>query len=168
MEPIYRPILKKAWLITWRFKYLWFFGLFAALLGSGGIYNFDLSIDKASDQGTWLLQLKELFSGNAFGDLGAGAAATGGVNIWLIILFLAVAALGIFLFWLSVVSQGALIHGAREANQGRTLFFSEAFDKGRKKFLSLLVSRSQARQRDLPYLRVLARFWGWCRKSRWQ
>ncbi|OGH00353.1 hypothetical protein A3E04_03090 [Candidatus Kuenenbacteria bacterium RIFCSPHIGHO2_12_FULL_42_14] len=139
MEPIYRPILKKAWLITWRFKYLWFFGLFAALLGSGGLYNFDLSVDKASDQGTWLLKLKEFFSGNLFADLGAGAAGTGSFNVWLMVLLVVVAVLGIFLFWLSVVSQGALIYGAREANQGRILFFSEAFNKGRKKFFSLFV-----------------------------
>ena len=33
---LYRNILSQAWKITWRSKYLWFFGLFAALLGNGG------------------------------------------------------------------------------------------------------------------------------------
>src|SRR3989339_64372 len=32
----YTNILKQSWDITWKNKYLWFFGLFAALLGNGG------------------------------------------------------------------------------------------------------------------------------------
>ncbi len=35
----YRHILKSAWGKTWHYKYLWFFGLFAALLGNGGAYE---------------------------------------------------------------------------------------------------------------------------------
>jgi hypothetical protein len=36
---LYRSILKRAWEISWKFKYLWFFGLFAALLGNGGEFE---------------------------------------------------------------------------------------------------------------------------------
>src|SRR3990167_11185977 len=34
--PFYRNILKQSWRLTWRNKYLWIFGIFAALLGNGG------------------------------------------------------------------------------------------------------------------------------------
>ena len=43
MESIYRSILKQAVNIAWKFKYLWFFGLFAALAGNGGIYNIGIN-----------------------------------------------------------------------------------------------------------------------------
>lgn len=36
---LYSNILKQSLKITWRNKYLWFFGLFAALLGNGGEYE---------------------------------------------------------------------------------------------------------------------------------
>ena len=32
----YRNILRQAWRLTWRNKYLWWLGIFAALLGSSG------------------------------------------------------------------------------------------------------------------------------------
>ena len=35
----YRNILKQAWKITWRNKYLWWLGIFAALLGNGGEFE---------------------------------------------------------------------------------------------------------------------------------
>ena len=34
--PFYRNILKQSWRLTWRNKYLWVFGVFAAFLGNGG------------------------------------------------------------------------------------------------------------------------------------
>ena len=37
--PFYRTILKQAWSLTWRHKYLWWFGIFAALLGNGGEFE---------------------------------------------------------------------------------------------------------------------------------
>ncbi|MCD4704947.1 hypothetical protein K8R66_02620 [bacterium] len=36
MEPLYRVILKKAWEITRKYKFLWIFGVFALWLGNGG------------------------------------------------------------------------------------------------------------------------------------
>jgi hypothetical protein len=39
MISIYRPILKTAWKVLWRAKYLWFFGFFAVLFGNTGELN---------------------------------------------------------------------------------------------------------------------------------
>ena len=39
MKPLYRKVLKQALFITWRAKFLWIFGFFAALLGNGGAYE---------------------------------------------------------------------------------------------------------------------------------
>ncbi|HRY63114.1 MAG TPA: hypothetical protein P5267_00690, partial [Patescibacteria group bacterium] len=137
MEPTYRPILKRAWQIAWRFKYLWFFGLFAALLGTGGMYNINFSVDEASNQGNWLMSLKGFLSGESATGL-TWDKLVANMNIWIVVLFLMLLLAGLFLLWLSVVSQGALIYGVKEANQGRTLLFGQAFAKGREKFWSLL------------------------------
>jgi hypothetical protein len=87
MEPTYRPILKKAWHIAWRFKYLWFFGLFAALLGTGGMYNVNLSVDEASNQGNWLMGLKSFLSGESTTGLTWGKLVEN-INISIVVLFL--------------------------------------------------------------------------------
>jgi len=36
---LYRPVLKRAWEITWRYKNLWWLGLIAVLISSGGEYE---------------------------------------------------------------------------------------------------------------------------------
>ncbi|MFA5124590.1 MAG: hypothetical protein WC473_02040 [Patescibacteria group bacterium] len=36
---LYRPVLKRAWGITWRYKKLWWLGLVAVLISSGGEYE---------------------------------------------------------------------------------------------------------------------------------
>ncbi|MBU4332652.1 UPF0182 family protein [Patescibacteria group bacterium] len=53
MQALYRPILKRALGITWRYRLLWLFGFFTALAGSGGEYNFIISqIKKLGEQNT--------------------------------------------------------------------------------------------------------------------
>ncbi len=59
----YRTIIKDSWRATWRNPYLWFFGLFAAILGNGGEYEvFSRSTSATSDgilsgvfSGIWML-----------------------------------------------------------------------------------------------------------------
>lgn len=108
----YRPILREALSISWKHKYLWFFGLFAALLGNGGELDIVFSIkDTISGNSAALLQLREMFhSGEGSWNnvlsalqqnMGAAIVAT------LIILILLV-----FIAWLVLTSQGALIHAA--------------------------------------------------------
>lgn len=137
MEPIYRPILKRAWETAWRFKNLWFFGLFASLIGSGGLYNFNFSLDGASDRGDWLLGLRDFFNGQG---VWAGALRNLLVNLdwWLVVLFLLLIVFGLFILWLAVVSQGALFFGIKDLNRGEKLSFGQIFEKGKEKFWPVL------------------------------
>lgn len=137
MEPIYRPILKRAWGIAWRFKYLWFFGLFASLIGSGGLYNFNLSLDGASSRGAWLIGLQDFLSGQGIW-AGAVKNLAASLDVWLVVLILLFIVFGLFILWLAVVSQGALFFGIRGAKQEEKLSFGEIFKKGKDKFWPVL------------------------------
>lgn len=138
MEPIYRPILKQAWRITWRAKYLWFFGLFAALVGSSGLYNINFNVDEASDQGNRLLGWRDFWAGGA-GNGGWQNLLANVSNIWFIVLLLLFLVMALFLLWLSITAQGALVYGAGQEGEEKSLTFSQAFAKGQEKFRPLLL-----------------------------
>jgi len=120
---LYRPILKQAWQTTLKYKHLWFFGLFAALVSSGGEYEIILhAVNAPTNEGI----LGAIMSGLATG--WSEGAKVGGVNLlvgfWqtltqdpvsLIIILLVLAltiSLTLFLIWLSTVSQIGLIRNA--------------------------------------------------------
>jgi len=131
-------MLKNALSITWRYKYLWFFGLFAALLGNGGAFNYGIkNFSKVESQGVWLTNLSESLKSWKFG---FGKIDWYGIftnfDLWGAVLFLLVIVVGLFLLWLSIASQGALVYGIKAA---KTQFFNEALRHGSKKFWPLLL-----------------------------
>ena len=130
---LYRPMLKSALSITWRFKYLWFFGLFAALLGNGGAFNFGISnLDKVESQGIFLDDLKQLAKN--FSPTINWQAALDGIDFWGILLFTLVLVVGIFTIWLAISSKGALVYGIGLARGGKKGLLSQVFKKGMNKF----------------------------------
>jgi len=131
-------MLKNALSITWRYKYLWFFGLFAALLGNGGAFNYGIkNFSKVESQGVWLTNLSESLKSWKFG---LGKIDWYGIftnfDLWGAVLFLLMIFIGLFLLWLSIASQGALVYGIKAA---KTQFFNEALRHGSKKFWPLLL-----------------------------
>lgn len=139
--PLYRNILKQALAISWRYKYLWIFGLFASLLGSGGEYqiinniiNGNTGTNVAPDfnqiAGTGVFSkdvlnyLIELFKNNpvsmSFALLGT----------------LLLIALALTILWIMTSSQAALVNeSARiiKRTKGKT-DLKETFQSGAKKF----------------------------------
>jgi len=144
MKPLYRKVLKQALFITWRAKFLWIFGFFAALLGNGGAYEIlfrsfsqarekgilAIILDTLSESG--LLQsltfqnLKESFLAEPFALF---------ILLWLILIGIA---LFIFIVWFVVVSQGALTSSAKKIARGEETNFKEAALKGIKFFWPIL------------------------------
>lgn len=141
MEPLYRDIIKRAWNLTWRNKFLWFFGLFAALLGNGGEYqilitNIDRVVKQSSTLLTWqsfamtaqiqqvILNIKDFLS-------------TGGISSGILLLV----SLGIFLFivWIVIISETALIYNAERLNRKEKSSFEESFRVSRRFFKPVLV-----------------------------
>ncbi len=132
---LYRPMLKQALTISWRNKSLWFFGLFSALLTSGGAYNLGLgNYEKVKFQILRLNSLRNFFqhwSANpSFGSKLDIISVWHSVGIWGIFLMLIIIAAAIFLIWLVLVSQGALIFGLQEKVDGKTISFSYLFRRG--------------------------------------
>lgn len=129
-------ILRKAWETTWSNKSLWFFGLFAAILSFGEEY------DVLSRNGDILNQIPIKFDqfrafseGGALQDFWQSLAATVKNDVPGTLIVLLVWAFSIIaLAWLVIVSQAALIEGARRGDENRDLNLLEGFDVGMANF----------------------------------
>lgn len=144
---LYRDILKKSLAITWDHKYLWFFGIFAALLGGVGQYSMSFSQMPESWSNSFISALAIFFNG-----------AANGQNILqnLILLFqqdpismiiltafiLIVIVVSLFFLWLAVISQAGLINNSAKIieNDGKKdkTTIKEGLTVGIKKFWVIL------------------------------
>ncbi len=143
---LYRDILKNAWHLSWRQKFLWFFGFFAALLGMGGNYETIIQIiDVTGNQKGfslpvisffWETGLVQAFSWPNIVSFISTETLNAVVFLLIAILLLAVVA---FFLWLSTVSLGALIYGVHKIIQGEKCSFSESFHAGINNFWKLFI-----------------------------
>jgi hypothetical protein len=141
-EPLYRQALRHSWQLAWQHKFLWIFGLFAALLGQMGLLDLLSKVWLASSDYTlyphWLAWPK-LFQFASLNSTGFNISADN--LVWLVYLLLVVLGAGLFLIFTSVVSQGAIIKAA--AHSAKTRFFfpsiSQAWSSGVKHFWRLLL-----------------------------
>lgn len=140
---LYRNILKRALKLTWKFKYLWFFGLFAFLIDNGGelqvmIRGLDLNFNEGF-MGT-LRQFAEtgVFSVSTLGNIGALFKSDPLTLFISLTVLLIVAALGLFLLWLSVVSQAAVVNNTARDIAGKEHDFQEGLLAGIKNFWPVL------------------------------
>lgn len=117
----YGRILKRAWNVTWRYRVLWIFGLFAGGVSSGGGggggnsgYQGNLG-DSSTYDSTW--------ANNLFDQAQQ--------YVWLIVLVLSVlVVIGIALWILSVAARGGLIHLVNEAEEGRPVRAADGWSAG--------------------------------------
>jgi len=112
--PLYRRILSQAWKMTWQNKYLWFFGLFALLFCTGGEYNilvriFSGNINQPMMPAFQRFSETGIFSPKIFSNIGTIMNNDPAAFLKVILVFIIVAVLSVFLIWLSVVSQAALV-----------------------------------------------------------
>ncbi|MDO8669642.1 MAG: hypothetical protein Q7K65_05095 [Candidatus Buchananbacteria bacterium] len=147
---IYKPILKKAWAITWKFKSLWFLGFFAALISSGGEFELLSRIisDPASNQ-SFIREMINSFQTGIQDNLPAGgnlwsnlwsvisSAPTSLVTAVLVILITIIIAL--FVLWLMIVSQIGLIKNIDSAKENKMSTINEGIDAGVEKFWPILI-----------------------------
>jgi len=141
----YRPILKKAWNITIKFKSLWFLGFFAALVGSGGefellsriLFNPTASKNFISESFNGFkagIQNNLPIDGNLWSNL--WSVITGApINIISAILVLIVAIIiSLFIIWLITVSQVGLIKNADLATKNKKSTINSGIDAGVENF----------------------------------
>ena len=136
MQSIYRPILKQALSITWQFKHFWFFGLFAALLGNGGVFNLIFNnIQIVENQGVFLLGFKDFIRTFSFSKLSSSLSSLFlAFDFWVVLFFVVILMAIVFFIWLSIVSQAAIVFCIKRALKNSNGLFTEAFRMGTHKF----------------------------------
>ncbi|MBT4153180.1 MAG: hypothetical protein HOE53_00865 [Candidatus Magasanikbacteria bacterium] len=119
-EPTYRSALSHGWNIFWDHKLLWLFGFFAAFLGQMGLLDIITQLNLAPKQYTMYEPISNLPEIIAFiiATVKALPWDAGSMvwSLWLLIFFGGAALLLVFV---SVTSQGALIHGIGQSLKGR-------------------------------------------------
>lgn len=139
---IYRPILKKAWAITRQNKFLWIFGLFAALAGNGGIYeilvkSFERVVSRGEiflEKTPWLWQWS-IFVWPRLEEVSEKAPLF--VNLFWFLFLVILIILGIVIC-LNIVSRAALINCVRKIVIKRKTDFKDGFTIGKKYFWQIL------------------------------
>lgn len=117
----YRFLLKQAWQITKKYKFLWFFGLFATITAAGGSWEYSL-ISQLSGQnlidGSYLQLEKIMAVFDLIGNFGSGLLSLFTNDFWSVldaITLLIISAIIIVSFlWLAICSQGALINSLKK------------------------------------------------------
>lgn len=141
--PFYQNILKQAWRLTWRNKYLWWFGIFAALLGNGGEFEILFNNTGANPSQALFPAWQGVASTGVFswqtlanvGDLFARDT----LNIILVLLTcLIVLAVFLFLVWLVVVSQAAIVNNSAAIIKQKGPALREGFNAGILNFWPVL------------------------------
>jgi len=143
---LYRPILKKAFDITRKYSNLWFFGLFAVLVSAGGEYEiisraFYNNADEGgiinafvvSFQSGWQEGLS-LVNGNFWSNLWQLMIDSPSFVAMALFFFLFIITLTLFVIWLAITSQIALIKGSSLAGKNKKMPFAEGFDFANKNF----------------------------------
>jgi len=136
---LYRNILSRALKTTWRNKYLWFFGLFATLLGGTGELELIFSSTEGSYQNTMLPNFSAwaetgIFSGEGIKNI-ADLAVNNPFSFFILIsLLLVVLLLGLFLVWLTVTSQAGLVYNAAKIRLDKKHSFKDGLNVGMDKF----------------------------------
>ena len=136
MTRLYRDILKNAWKLCVRHRFLWLFGLFAALLGNGGEYEILFrNLDAASGHQAFVEQLQRFSQTGVLNTVVTNIASmftnyTALTLIW----SLTFLAIFVFLVWMVIVSQTALIDSAARLNSKRSASIESGFKVGKEKF----------------------------------
>jgi len=139
---LYRKILKQAWQISWQNKYLWFFGLFAALLINGTEYNIVASCLGRNEAANGFWMLAKWFGQSnlsAFlGNLTEAAKSDPATFVKILVVWLVILLLFLVLVWLAVVSQAALVKMAADIVSGKKGSFQEGVEAGMGYFWPVL------------------------------
>ncbi|MFH0952220.1 MAG: hypothetical protein V1838_03435 [Patescibacteria group bacterium] len=136
----YRDILKNALIMTWRHKFLWFFGLFAALTSNGEEYDTLIrNANFVTGVQDYTGDLKALANDGSLSqvwqDLTSYVANNLSVSVATLLVSIIVA---LFIVWLIIVSQVAIISSVARQQQKQPISIIEGFWSGNKLFPRIL------------------------------
>ena len=153
MTLVYSEILKKAWSIIWRNKYLWFFGLFLVWIGQEVetmVRNYLMYTEETLSLKSWQNLFESGFGGivNDFW----GAVSNTAIGAVMAVLLLIVVL--VIVIWLMITSIGGIISSTVKLESGKPTTFSEGFTVGRKYFWKNFVVYFGIRIVDYAFLIV--------------
>jgi hypothetical protein len=147
---LYRPVLKKAWDATKKFKNLWLFGLFAVLTSAGGEYEiitrglYDPTSEGiigafiSSFQAGWQEGLS-LTSGNFWANLGQLLSSNYGDLALVLFVILFIVVVTLVIIWLIITCEIALIKGASLAVKNKKTSWPESLAFANRNFWPILL-----------------------------
>lgn len=143
---LYRVILRDAWQAVRSRKDLWFWGIFAALLGSAGEYHFMMkTLGQVANQQAFTTEAINFLQAppltfDTWRALGVAFSSNLTATFTLLIIVLAIIAIVGFLLWLVIGSVVALIKAGSAAANGKTIpNLSEGMKAAHTHFGSTLV-----------------------------
>ena len=142
-SPVFRPLLRSAWQMTWKRPWLFLFGLLTSFLGVGGLWELLWNSTNASlaaaestaNLGAWL------------GNGSAGALFLGilraireapGTLLVTAVFFLLIAASVLCIFWLGAIGNGVIVDTTLKATRNLKTTLRAEWAVGRRFALSLL------------------------------
>jgi hypothetical protein len=142
METFYRHIIKGAWQIMIKTPLLWFFGLFAAIAAIVSEYNILLYPSDLYEFTplVWLVSLIKIWQetgltvGKFFGGLWHLLLTQPLAVLSMFAVYAIILAAFLFVLWLVIASQVALISGTQKAQDGKKNEFRQLINIGRQKF----------------------------------
>lgn len=144
MGSLYRTILKRALKLSWKNKWLWLFGFFAAILGQGGVYEYLFkSFDNLTAGQSVLATMQEYANGGILGMISFGrlqsvwATDLSGMALGIFTLLFAICVIALIIS-LAVIGQGGLVKSIITLDQGKKTTPKECFSVGVKKFWPIL------------------------------
>ena len=141
----YRSLLRQAWEITWKHKYLWFFGLFATLVAGGGSWEYQIitqNLNQSMVDGSYFRLSGILALGEIVKNFCLGLVSLLQYDFWTVINALTILLLSLFLLaffvWLAITCQAALVWDVKKiANSKKkdlTLSIREGLTAGHRYF----------------------------------
>jgi len=137
----YRDVLKRAFTTTIKNKFLWFFGFFAAFLGTAGEFeplfkNYTNIGDRSQD----ILSLQSIYQEGILYSLYNTLELFFTAYPWQAFLFLLMFfVIFIIVVWLAIVAQIALFDSAYKLDKGQSVRFGDGYRIGNKHFGSVLL-----------------------------
>lgn len=138
---LYRHVIADAWKLSWRHKFLWVYGFFAAFLATGGIYDVVIRgwndatvrrIFRSLPRADAIPSIPEILSGGITSD---GLLS---LPFWAYAAFAVIGIVAAALLWASVISQGALVAAGSEMRSGRAPGHQTVFRAGLSRFWPVL------------------------------
>jgi len=141
MKPFYRVILRNAWLILRRYKFLWFFGFFAALTSNGEEYDILVrNVNTATNIENQVTSLRKFIQDGTLGTAWDSLKNYFTSHVFSSILAIFVSLVVILIIiWLITISQTAIIYTASLHREKKQNGFLDAFIVGNKYFLPIFL-----------------------------